>query len=60
VIGAFSAYFGAAISAISPDTPTGAVIVLVAFIILLVSVFFGAARGLVIRALGARQLRRVS
>jgi manganese/zinc/iron transport system permease protein len=57
-IGAASAYFGAAISAISPDTPTGAVIVLVAFFILLVSVFFGSARGIVIRALGTRQMRR--
>jgi manganese/zinc/iron transport system permease protein len=56
-IGAASAYFGAAISAISPDTPTGAVIVLVAFTLLLFSVFFGAARGLVVRALGARRLR---
>lgn len=56
-MGAFSAYFGAAISAISPDTPTGAVIVLVAFALLLVSVFFGAARGIVVRALGARRLR---
>ncbi len=56
-IGAFSAYFGAAISAIRPDTPTGAVIVLVAFALLLVSVFFGAARGIVVRAIGARRLR---
>jgi manganese/zinc/iron transport system permease protein len=54
-IGAFSAYFGAAISAISPDTPTGAVIVLVAFAILLFSIFFGAARGLFVRAIGARR-----
>ena len=56
-IGAFSAYFGAAISAISPDTPTGAVIVLVAFVILLLSIFFGAARGLLILAIGARRRR---
>ncbi|MBY0531600.1 MAG: metal ABC transporter permease [Xanthobacteraceae bacterium] len=56
-IGAFSAYFGAAISAISPDTPTGAVIVLVAFSILLLSVFFGAARGIVVRGIGARRVR---
>lgn len=55
--GAFSAYFGAAISAIGPDTPTGAVIVLVAFTLLLISVFFGAARGIVVRAIGARRLR---
>jgi manganese/zinc/iron transport system permease protein len=59
-IGAFSAYFGAAISAIRPDTPTGAVIVLVAFALLLVSVFFGAARGIVMRAIGARRLRGAS
>jgi manganese/zinc/iron transport system permease protein len=58
--GAASAYAGTAISAISPDTPTGAVIVLVAFGILLTSVFFGSARGIVIRAFGARQLRRAS
>lgn len=56
-IGAVSAYTGAAISAIYPDTPTGAVIVLVAFGLLLVSVFFGSARGLLPRALGARRLQ---
>jgi manganese/zinc/iron transport system permease protein len=59
-IGAVSAYVGAAISAISPDTPTGAVIVLVAFAILSFSVFFGSARGIFIRAVGARRLRRAS
>lgn len=59
-IGAFSAYFGAALSAISPDTPTGAVIVLVAFTLLLASVFFGSARGLLVRAIGARRLRRAA
>jgi manganese/zinc/iron transport system permease protein len=56
-IGAASAYVGAAISAVKPDTPTGAVIVLVAFCILLFSVFFGAARGLAVRSLGARRIR---
>ena len=56
VIGAASAYFGAAISAVKPDTPTGAVIVLVAFGILLFSVFFGSARGLAVRAVGARRM----
>ncbi len=59
-IGAFSAYFGAAISAISPDTPTGAVIVLVAFTLLLASICFGTARGLLVRAIGARNLRRAT
>jgi manganese/zinc/iron transport system permease protein len=55
--GAASAYLGAAISAVQPDTPTGAVIVLVAFSILLLSVFFGPAMGIVPRMLGARRLR---
>jgi manganese/zinc/iron transport system permease protein len=59
-IGAFSAYFGAAISAISPDTPTGAVIVLVAFFLLLASIVFGTARGLLVRAIGAKNLRRAA
>ena len=57
LIGAASAYFGAAVSAIKPDTPTGAIIVLVAFALLLLSVFLGSARGLAIRALGARAER---
>jgi manganese/zinc/iron transport system permease protein len=56
-IGAVSAYVGAAISAVKPDTPTGAVIVLVAFGILLFSVFFGSARGIFVRAAGARRMR---
>jgi manganese/zinc/iron transport system permease protein len=55
--GAASAYFGAALSAVAPNLPTGAVIVLVAFSILLVSVAVGPARGLLPRALGARRLR---
>ncbi len=55
-IGAASAYVGAAISAVRPDTPTGAVIVLVAFSILLFSVFFGPATGLIPRAIGARRM----
>ncbi len=58
--GACSAYFGAAISAISPDTPTGAVIVLVAFALLLVSLCFGTARGLLVRTIGARQQGRAA
>jgi manganese/zinc/iron transport system permease protein len=58
--GAASAYFGAAVSAVHPHTPTGAVIVLVAFAILMISVGFGPARGLLPRALGARRLRELS
>jgi manganese/zinc/iron transport system permease protein len=52
VIGALSAYVGAAISAAHPHMPTGAVIVLVAFTILAISVLIGPARGLLPRALG--------
>ncbi len=57
-IGAASAYGGAAISALQPDTPTGPVIVLFAFAVLLASVFFGTARGLFVRAIGARRVGR--
>ncbi len=57
LIGAASAYLGAAISAAQPHMPTGAVIVLVAFAALAVSVVFGSARGLLVRALGARLLK---
>jgi manganese/zinc/iron transport system permease protein len=56
-IGAVSAYVGAAISAVHPDMPTGAVIVLVAFACLSVSLLIGPARGLIPRALGARRTR---
>ena len=55
--GALSAYLGAALSAVHPHTPTGAVIVLVAFAILALSVIAGPARGLIPRALGASRLR---
>lgn len=56
-IGAASAYAGAAVSAVQPDLPTGAVIVLIAFSLLIVSVFLGPARGLVPRAFGERRAR---
>jgi manganese/zinc/iron transport system permease protein len=59
-IGAGSAYLGAAISAIYPNMPTGAVIVLVAFVILAISVIVGPARGLLPRAIGGRRLRETS
>ncbi len=57
LIGAASAYFGAAVSAVHPHTPTGAIIVLVAFALLIFSVFFGGARGLVPRAVGWSRMR---
>lgn len=58
--GAASAYLGAAFSAVQPDMPTGAVIVLVAFAILSASVLVGPSRGLLPRAFGARRLRERS
>jgi manganese/zinc/iron transport system permease protein len=56
-IGAVSAYVGAAISALHPNMPTGAVIVLVAFACLTFSLLFGPARGLIPRAWGSRRMR---
>jgi manganese/zinc/iron transport system permease protein len=55
LFGALSAFLGAAISAVAPDVPTGATIVMVGAGLFTVSLFFGAARGLLIRALGRRQ-----
>ncbi|WP_439572332.1 metal ABC transporter permease [Phreatobacter sp.] len=45
--GAASAFFGAAISAVAADTPTGPAIVLMASLVFAVSLAFGRARGLV-------------
>lgn len=59
-IGALSAYFGAALSAVQPDLPTGAVIVLTAFSIFGLSVMLGPARGILPRALGERRMREQS
>jgi manganese/zinc/iron transport system permease protein len=59
-MGAASAYVGAALSAVHPHMPTGAVIVLVAFAILMLSVLIGPARGLVPRAWGASRLREAA
>ena len=56
-IGAGGAYVGAAISATAPEMPTGAVIVLVAFSVLSVSMMLGPARGLIPRAIGSRRMR---
>jgi manganese/zinc/iron transport system permease protein len=55
LIGAVSAYGGAAISAYAPDVPTGATIVVVCTVLFAASLGFGAARGLVIRAIGVRR-----
>ncbi len=58
LIGAASAYTGAAISAVHPHTPTGAIIVLVAFALMMASVFVGPARGLIPRAIGWSRAQR--
>lgn len=54
-IGALSAYLGAAISAVAPDVPTGATIVVVCAGLFMVSLAVGPARGVLIRvrAIGA-------
>jgi manganese/zinc/iron transport system permease protein len=53
--GAVSAFLGAAISAVAPDVPTGATIVIVGAALFVFSVVFGSARGLLTRAMGQRQ-----
>jgi manganese/zinc/iron transport system permease protein len=53
--GAVSAFLGAAISAVAPDVPTGATIVMVGAALFVFSVVFGSARGLLTRAMGQRQ-----
>jgi manganese/zinc/iron transport system permease protein len=53
--GAVSAFLGAAISAVAPDVPTGATIVIVGAALFVFSVVFGSARGLLTRAMGQQQ-----
>lgn len=53
--GALSAFLGAAISAVAPDVPTGATIVIVGAALFAVSLLFGAARGLLVQAVGRRR-----
>jgi manganese/zinc/iron transport system permease protein len=54
-IGAASAYAGAALSAVEPNMPTGAVMVCVAAGLFVASLAFGSARGLAARAWRARR-----
>jgi manganese/zinc/iron transport system permease protein len=58
LFGALSAYLGAAASAVLPDVPTGAVIVVTAALFFTASFLFGAACGVAVVALGARRLHR--
>ncbi|HEV2295128.1 MAG TPA: iron chelate uptake ABC transporter family permease subunit [Tepidisphaeraceae bacterium] len=57
-IGAASGLFGAALSALVPRLPAGAIIVVVATTIFLISMIFGPARGVLIRYSEHRRLSR--
>ena len=58
LIGGLSGWMGAAISALLPRLPAGAIIVLVAAILFLVSMFFGSARGVLVRWFRQSRLKR--
>jgi manganese/zinc/iron transport system permease protein len=58
IIGGVSGWLGSSLSALVRDLPTGAVIVLVAASIFLVSMLFGRGRGVVPRGLRHARLRR--
>ena len=58
LIGALSGFFGAAISALMANLPAGAVIVLTASTLFIISLLFGTQRGLVRTSAARRRLRR--
>jgi manganese/zinc/iron transport system permease protein len=58
LIGGISGWLGASLSALLPRLPAGAVIVLVAASIFLISLLFGTARGVVPRLLDQARLKR--
>jgi manganese/zinc/iron transport system permease protein len=58
VIGGLSGWLGASISALLPRLPAGAVIVLVAAAVFLLSMIFGRSRGVLLRYVAHRRLRR--
>ena len=61
VLGALSGALGAAASALAPDLPSGAMIVLTAAVIFVLSLAFGSARGVAWRALAHwRAARRIA
>jgi manganese/zinc/iron transport system permease protein len=55
-LGALSAFLGAAMSAVLPRLPSGAMIVVVAAMVFTISMFFAPARGLLARAVSRRRL----
>ena len=58
IIGGISGWLGASLSALLPKLPTGAVIVLVAASIFIISLLFGTARGVIPRQLDQLRLKR--
>lgn len=58
VIGGVSGWLGAAISALTPELPAGAVIVLVAAVLFLISMLFAPPRGVIPRLLRQYHLRK--
>ncbi len=58
VIGGLSGWLGASISALLPRLPAGAVIVLVAASVFVLSMVFGSSRGVLLRYIAHRRLRR--
>jgi manganese/zinc/iron transport system permease protein len=58
LMGSLSAMVGAAMSALAPDLPSGATIVLVCGFLFLISLFFGTARGTFFHTLQRYRLRR--
>lgn len=57
-IGAVSGWLGSSFSALMPRLPAGAVIVLVAACVFLFSMFFGSARGVLLRYLSHRRVQK--
>jgi manganese/zinc/iron transport system permease protein len=57
-IGATSGWLGASLSALLPGLPAGAIIVVVAAVVFVASMFLGPARGILVRATGAWRLGR--
>jgi manganese/zinc/iron transport system permease protein len=58
VLGGLSGWIGAAISALTPRLPAGAIVVVVAGILFVASLIFGRARGLIVRLREQLRLRR--
>lgn len=57
-IGGFSGWFGSSISALTPNLSAGALIVLMAAVVFLFSMFFGTSRGVLVRFRAHQRLNR--